>query len=73
MIVYVLFVHKKSVSKRKVCIIFITNSKFNPKKNIFSGFLGGFFGVFLGGFFIANPVPVRVGGGGGGEADAGDV
>ncbi len=33
--VYVLFVHKKSVSKRKVCIIFIKNLK---KKNIFSGF-----------------------------------
>jgi hypothetical protein len=48
MIVYVLFVHKKSVSKRKVCIIFIKNKiKIkNPKKNIFSGFLGGFFGFF---------------------------
>jgi hypothetical protein len=53
MIVCVLFVHKKSVSKRKVCIIFIKN-----KKNLFLvGFLGVFFGVFLGGFFIANPVP----------------
>jgi hypothetical protein len=57
MIVYVLFFHKKSVSKRKVCIIFIKNSKFKKShKNLFSGFLGGFFGwVFLGGLFIANP------------------
>ncbi len=31
MIVYVLFVHKKSVTKRKVCIIFIKNEKL--KKN----------------------------------------
>jgi uncharacterized membrane protein YfcA len=56
MIVYVLFVHKKSVSKRKVCIIFIKNKKFkkNQKKTFLVGFLGGFFGV-LGGFFIANP------------------
>jgi hypothetical protein len=59
MIVYVLFVHKKSVTKRKVCTIFIKiknlkkpqNPK-KPKKNIFFWFcwLG-----FLGGFFIANP------------------
>ncbi len=50
MIVYVLFVHKKSVLKRKVCIIFIKNIK----KNIFSGFftfLGGFLGFFGVGFF----------------------
>jgi hypothetical protein len=34
MIAYVLFVHKKSVSKRKVCIIFIKNKKNlkNPEK-----------------------------------------
>jgi hypothetical protein len=39
MIVYVLFVHKKSVSKRKVCIIFIKNKKLKKKqKNIFNGF-----------------------------------
>jgi hypothetical protein len=46
MIVYVLFVHKKSVSKRKVCIIFIKYFKFiKPKKPIFSGFFQvGFFG-----------------------------
>jgi uncharacterized membrane protein YfcA len=52
MIVYVLFVHKKSVSKRKVCIIFIKNKKFkkNPKKTFLVVFLGGFFG-FLGRFF----------------------
>jgi hypothetical protein len=52
MIVYVLFFITKSVSKRKVFIIFIKNLK--KKKNIFSRFfmrffLGGFFGwVFLG-------------------------
>jgi hypothetical protein len=57
MIVYVLFVHKKSVSKRKVCIIFKKNfknqkkTKKKPKKNIFCGFLGGFFGFFWVGFF----------------------
>jgi hypothetical protein len=48
--------HKKSVSKRKVCIIFIKNKKFKkpqkPKKPIFSAFFRClFFGVFLGGFF----------------------
>jgi hypothetical protein len=59
MIVYVLFVHKKSVSKRKVCIIFLKIKNLKAKKNkkpIFNGFLGGFFWVgFFGGFFIANP------------------
>jgi hypothetical protein len=40
MIVYYLFVHKKSVGKRKICIIFIKNKKFkktqkNPRKPIF--------------------------------------
>jgi hypothetical protein len=55
--VYVLFVHKKSVSKRKVCIIFIQYLKFKKtQKNTFMwifyvGFLGGFFGWV----FIANP------------------
>jgi len=51
MIVYVLFVHKKSVSKRKVCIIFIKNSKLkkNKKKTFLVGFLCGF---FCGGFFM---------------------
>jgi hypothetical protein len=46
MIVYVLFVHKKSVTKRKVCIIFIKNLKFKkPQKTIFSGFFQvGYFG-----------------------------
>jgi hypothetical protein len=53
-VVYVLFLHKKSVSKRKVCIIFIKNKKIK-KINIFSGIFRWFFGVFLGGFFIANP------------------
>jgi hypothetical protein len=50
MIVYVLFVHKKSVSKRKVCIIFIRNKKIvkKPQKKTFLvGFLGGFFGWVL--------------------------
>ncbi len=57
MIVYVLFVHKKSVSKRKVCIIFIKNKKNykKPKKKHFSGFFKVDFLGFLGGFFIANP------------------
>jgi hypothetical protein len=50
MIVYVLFVHKKSVSKRKVCISFIKNKKFkkNPKNPFLWFFWVGFFGwVFL--------------------------
>jgi hypothetical protein len=34
MIVFVLFVHKKSVSKRKVCIIFIKNKKFKKAQKI---------------------------------------
>jgi hypothetical protein len=61
MIDYVLFVHKKSVSKKKVCIIFIKNLKFrkNAKKHfwwvfyvVFWVFLGGFFGwVFWVGFY----------------------
>jgi hypothetical protein len=52
MIVYVLFVHQKSVLKIKVCIIFIKNERFRktPKNPFLVGFLGGFFG-----FFIANP------------------
>jgi hypothetical protein len=37
MIVYYLFVHKKSVWKRKVCIIFMKNFK-KPKKPILVGF-----------------------------------
>ncbi len=46
MIVCVLFVHKKSVSKRKVCIIFI--KKLNKKiKTFFVDFLGVFLGEFL--------------------------
>jgi hypothetical protein len=62
MIVYYLFVHKKSVSKRKVCIIFIKNLTFKktqqkPKKKHFSGvfyvFFLGFFGwVFWVGFLM---------------------
>ncbi len=65
MIVYYLFVHKKSVRKRKVCIIFIKNQKVKKKKKtqktpflvgFFRWFLFVFFGwVFLGGFFNANP------------------
>jgi hypothetical protein len=64
MIDYVLFVHEKSVAKRKVGIIFIKNKKKfkktkkpkNPTKNIFSGFFWvDFFGFFWVGFFIANP------------------
>jgi hypothetical protein len=53
MIVYVLFVHKKSVSKRKVCIIFIKNKKNKKiKKNILVVFLGGFFCIFCGFFWV---------------------
>jgi hypothetical protein len=44
MIVYVLFVHKQSVSKRKVCIIFI---KIKIKKKKHSGFFGLFWVGFL--------------------------
>jgi hypothetical protein len=45
MILYVLFVHKKSASKRKVCIIFIKLKKKKKKKTFLVGFLGGFFWV----------------------------
>ncbi len=67
MIVNVLFDHKKSISKRIVCIIFIKNLTFKKtqkkpqkKKTFLVGYFRwvflGFFGwVFLGGFFIANP------------------
>jgi hypothetical protein len=57
MIVYVLFVHKKSASKRKVCIIFIKNKKNlkNPKNQFLVLFSGEFFGFFSVVFFIANP------------------
>jgi hypothetical protein len=56
-LIYVLFVHKKSVSKRKNGIIFIKNLNFKKtQKNILGVFLSGFFWVgFLDGFFIANP------------------
>jgi hypothetical protein len=51
MIVYVFFVHKKSVSKRKVCIIFIKNEKFKKKPK--NPFLVGFFRwVFWVGFLL---------------------
>jgi hypothetical protein len=65
MTVYVSFVHhKKSVSKREVCIIFIKNKKFKKtrkkqKKNILVVFYVVFFKffgwAFLSGFFIGNP------------------
>jgi hypothetical protein len=53
MIVYVLFVHKKSVSERKVCNIFIKNIKFKKtqKSPFLVGFFRCFFGFFFGGFF----------------------
>ncbi len=41
MIVYVIFVHKKSVSKRKVFIKKLKIKK-NPKKQFIVGFLGVF-------------------------------
>ncbi len=58
MIVNVLFVHKKSVWKRKVCIIFIKNKK-KTKKRFLVGFfrwvLWFFFGwVFWVGFFYCH-------------------
>jgi hypothetical protein len=76
MIVYDLFVHKKSVSKRKVCIIFIKNLKIkknekNPKKNIFSGFFFVFFFIFFVWVFKCQPWfaegAIRDGKGGRGE------
>ncbi len=56
MIVYVLFVHKKSVSLRKVCIIFIKKLKIiknpkTPKKT----YLGGFLCVFFWWVFYCQP------------------
>jgi hypothetical protein len=50
MIVYVLFVHKKLFQREKFVLFSKKNKKLkknqkNTKKNIFSGFLGGFFGV----------------------------
>jgi hypothetical protein len=53
MIVYVLFVHKKSVSKRKVCIMLIKNKKIKKtQKDILSGFFRWFFLGFWGWFFL---------------------
>ncbi len=71
MIVYVLFVHKKSVSKIKVFIIFIKNEKFKKKtkKTKKKHFQWVFMG-FLGGFFIANPAQDDKGEEVGGEFDA---
>ncbi len=56
MIVYVLFVHKKSVSKRKICIIFIKIKNLKDPKKTQKSFLVGFFRWvfwwdFLGGIF----------------------
>jgi hypothetical protein len=48
----VLFVHKKSVSKRKVCIIFKKNKNLKKTQKIFLVVFLGFFGWV---FFIANP------------------
>ncbi len=65
LIVYVLFVHKKSVSKRKICIIFIKNEKLkknpkNPKTHIFSGvFWVGFLLPTLPGSRGPTPPPGR--------------
>jgi hypothetical protein len=52
MIVYVLFIHKKSVSKKKVCIIFI-KKKFTktPEKPFFVVFFKVVFWFFWVGFF----------------------
>ncbi len=64
MIVYVLFIHKKSVSKRKVNIIFIKKLKIKKKTTkktflvgffrwVFLGFLGGFFRWFFWVFWVS--------------------
>jgi hypothetical protein len=62
MIVYVLFIHKKSVSKRKVRIIFIKKLKFKKtqkaKKKTFLMVFWGFSGWV---FFIANPAFYQLG------------
>jgi len=59
MIVYYLFVHKKSVRKRKVCNIFIKNKKF--KKTPKNPFLVGFFRwVFFGFFWVGFSMPTLV-------------
>jgi hypothetical protein len=49
MIVHVLFVHKNLFQRQKFVLFSKKNKKFekNPKKHIFSGFLGGFLVVFL--------------------------
>jgi hypothetical protein len=53
------FLFTKNLFKEKSLYYFhkkIKNLKKQKKqKNIFSGFLGGFFGLFWVGFFIANP------------------
>jgi hypothetical protein len=56
MIVCVLFVHKKSVSKKKICIIFIKNKKFtkSPKNPFLVSFFRWFFG-FCGWVFYCQP------------------
>jgi hypothetical protein len=50
---HVLFVHKKICFKEKSLYYFYKKLKIK-KKNIFSGFLGGFFGFFLW-FFYCQP------------------
>jgi hypothetical protein len=51
MIVYVLFVNKKSAKKRKVCLFKKKNkNEKNQKKTFLVDFLCGFFGGFLGFF-----------------------
>jgi hypothetical protein len=61
MIVYVFFVHKKSVSKRKVCIIFIKikNKPKKQKKNIFSKFFSWGLRLFWVGFLLPTLVKVE--------------
>ncbi len=61
MIVYVLFVHKRSVSKRKVCIIFKKNLNLKkPKKTFLVGCLIVFLGGFFGWVFYCQPCPSAV-------------
>ncbi len=55
MIVYDLFVHKKSVWKRKVCIIFIKKLKLKKTKKTQKSIFSGFFKVVFFGWVFLKP------------------
>ncbi len=63
MIVYVLFVHKKAVSKRKMCIIFIKKKKLKKKNKTKKTFLVGFLGFFGWVFWVGFLLPTLAQGG----------